>query len=74
MVLVNVLIFAITNNFLHSKLVFGWLLSRAAREGFKLLAEVVSQSKITFLAVDVLVVNRRFVTKPRGRIVGPFPQ
>ena len=65
-------IFAITNNFPRFKHVFGWLRSRAAREGFKLLAEDVSQSKITFLAVDVLVVNGRFVTKPRERIVAPF--
>ena len=40
--------------------------------GFKLLAEDVSQSKITFIAVDVLVVNGRFVTKPRERVVAPF--
>ena len=41
-------------------------------EGYKLLAEDVSQNKITFLAVDVLVVNGCFVTKPRKRIVAPF--
>ena len=43
-----------------------------ALEGYKLLAEDVSQNKITFLAVDVLVVNGCFVTKPRKRIVAPF--
>ena len=58
--------------FLVSKYVFSWLRSRAAMEGSKLLAEDVSQSKVTFLAVDVLVVNGCFVTKPRERIVAPF--
>ena len=65
-------IFAITNTFPRFKLVFRWLRPRAAREGFKLLAEDVSQSKVTFPAVDVLVVKCRFVTKPRERIVAPF--
>ena len=37
-------IFAITNIFLRFKHVFGWLRSRAAREGFKLLAEAKSHS------------------------------
>ena len=41
-------IFAITSNFPRFKHVFGWLRSRAAREGFTLLAEDVSQRKITF--------------------------
>ena len=45
--------------FLASNWFFGWLHSRAAREGFVLFAEDVSQSKVTFLAVDVLVVNKR---------------
>ena len=40
--------------------------------GHKLLAEDVSQNKITFLAVDALVVNGCVVTKPRKRIVAPF--
>ena len=44
----------------------------SALEVYKLLAEDVSQNKITFLAVDVLVVNGYFVTKPRERIVAPF--
>ena len=41
-------------------------------KGLRLLAEDVSHSKVTFLAVDVLVVNGRFVTKPRERIVAFF--
>ena len=35
------------------------------------MAEDVSQSKVTFPAVDVLVVSGRFVTKPSERIVAP---
>ena len=46
-------IFATTNNFPRFKLVFRWLHSRAAREGFMLKAEGVSQSKVTFPSVDV---------------------
>ena len=65
-------IFAITSNFPRFKHVFKWLRSRAALEGYKLLTEDVSQNKITFLAVDVVVVNGSFVTKPRERIVAPF--
>ena len=65
-------IFAITSNFPRFKHVFSWLRSRAALEGNKLLAEDVSQNKITVLAVDVLVVRVCFVTKPRERIVAPF--
>ena len=65
-------VFAITSNFHRFKHVFSWPRSRAALEGYKLLAEDVSQIKITFLAVDVLVVNGCFVTKPRERIVAPF--
>ena len=65
-------IFAITSNFPRFKHVFGWLRSRAALEGYKSLAKDVSQNKITFLAVDVVVVNGSFVTKPRERIVAPF--
>ena len=53
---------AIFHRFKH---VFSWLRSRAALEGYKLLTEDVSQNKITCLAVDVLVVNGCFVTKPR---------
>ena len=64
--------FAITSNFPRFKHVFSWLRSRAALECYKLLTEDVSQNKITFLAVDVLVVNGCFVTKPRKRIVAPF--
>ena len=64
--------FAITSDFHRFKHVFSWLRSRAALEGYKLLAEDASQNKITFLAVDVLVVNGCFVTKPRERIVAPF--
>ena len=67
-------IFAIASNFPRFKHVFSWLHSRATLEGYKLWAEDVSQNKITFLAVDVLVVNGCFVTKPRKRIVAPFPQ
>ena len=55
----------------RSQACFSWLCSRAALEGYQLLAEVVSQNKITFVAVDVLVVNGCFVTKPR-KIVPPF--
>ena len=66
-------ILAITSNFPRFKHVFRWLRSRAALEGYKLLTEDVSQNKITFLAVDVLVINGGFVTKPRERIVAPFP-
>ena len=62
-------IFAITSNFPSFKHVFRWLRSRAALEGYKLLTEDVSQNKITFLAVDVVVVNGSFATKPRERIV-----
>ena len=58
-------IFAITSNFPRFKHVFSWLRSRAALEGYKLLAEDVSQNKITFLAVGVPVINGCFVTKPR---------
>ena len=65
-------IFAITSNFHRFRHVCCWLRSRAALEGNKLLAEDVSENKITFLAVDVLVVNGCFVTKPRERIVAPF--
>ena len=65
-------IFAITSNFPRFKHVFRWLRSRAALEGYKLLTEDVSQNKITFLAVDDVVVNGSFVTKPRERIVAPF--
>ena len=65
-------IFAITSNFHRYKHVCCWLRSRAALEGNKLLTEDVGQNKITFLAVDVLVVNGCFVTKPRERIVAPF--
>ena len=65
-------IFATTSNFRRFKHVFSWLNSRAALEGYKLLTEDVSQSKMTFLAVDVLVVNGCFVTQPRKRIVAPF--
>ena len=64
-------IFAITSNlplFIH---VFTWLRSRAALEEYKLLTQDVSQNKITFLAVDVLVVNGCFVTNPRKRILAP---
>ena len=49
-----------------------WFLDGSAREGFKLLARDVSQSKVTFPAVDVLVVSGRFVTKPSERIVAAF--
>ena len=65
-------IFAITSNFPRFKHVFRWLRSRAALEGYKLLTEDVSQNKITFLAVDVVVINGGFMTKPRERIVAPF--
>ena len=65
-------IFAITSNFPRNKQVFRWLRPRAALEGYRLLTEDVSQNKITFLAVDVVVVNGGFVTKPRERIVAPF--
>ena len=65
-------IFAITSNFHRFKHVFRWLRSRAALEGYKLLTEDVSQNKITFLAVDVVVINGGFVTKPREKIVAPF--
>ena len=65
-------IFAITSNFPRFKIVFRWLRSRAALEGYRLLTEDVSQNKITFLAVDVVVINGGFVTKPRERIVAPF--
>ena len=65
-------IFAITSNFPRFKHVPRWLRSRAALEGYKLLTEDVSQNKITFLAVDVVVINGGFVTKPRERIVAPF--
>ena len=66
-------IFAITSNFPRFKHVFRWLRSRAALEvGYKLLTEDVSQNKITFLAVDVVVINGGFVTKPIERIVAPF--
>ena len=58
-------IFAITSNVPRFKHVFSWLRSRAALEGYKLLAEDVSQNKITFLAVGVPVINGCFVTKPR---------
>ena len=64
-------IFAITSNFHRFKHVFRWLRSRAL-EGYKLLTEDVSQNKITFLAVDVVVINGGFMTKPRERIVAPF--
>ena len=47
-------IFAITSDFPRFKHVSSWLRSRAALEGYKLLAEDVSQNKITFLTVDVL--------------------
>ena len=67
-------IFAITSNFPRFKHVFICLPSRAALEDYKLLTEDVSQNRITFLAVDVLVVNGCFATKPRKRIVAPFPQ
>ena len=50
-------IFAITSKFSRFKLVFRWLRSRGAREGFKPSAEDVSQSMATFLAIDVLVLN-----------------
>ena len=65
-------IFAITYNFHRFKHVFSWLRSRAALDGYKLLAEDVSQNKITFLAVGVLVVNGCFETKSRERVVAPF--
>ena len=65
-------IFAITSNFPRFKHVFRGLRSRAALEAFKLFTEDVSQSKITFLAVDVVVINGGFVTKPRERIVALF--
>ena len=65
-------IFAITSNFPRFKHVFRWLRSRAALEGYKLFTEDVSQNKITFLAVDVVMINGGFVTKPRERIVVPF--
>ena len=51
---------------------FSWLRSRAALEGYRLLTEEVRQNKITFLAVDVLVVNGCFLTKPRKSNVAPF--
>ena len=65
-------IFAITSNFPRFKHVFSWLRSQAALEGYKLLTEDVSQNRITFLAVDVVVINGGSVTKPRERIVAPF--
>ena len=65
-------VFATTSSFPRFKHVFSWLRSRAALEVYKLLAEDASQNKITFLAVDVLVVHGCFVTKPRRRIVASF--
>ena len=65
-------IFAITSSFPRFKHAFSWLRSRAALKGYKLLAEDVSQNKITFLAVAVLVVNGCFVTKPREKVLLPL--
>ena len=56
-----------------SNMFFSWLRSRAALEGYRLLTEEVSQNKITFLAVDVLVVNGCFLTKTEKKHCCPFP-
>ena len=60
--------------FLVSNTFSGGSALERALEGYKLLTEDVSQNKITFLAVDVVVINGGFMTKPRERDCCSFPQ